>query len=252
MYKIAICEDDEKYIHILQKYILETKQISDNQVQFFCFESGERLINHLEKDFDLVFMDMQMSGMSGYETARKLREYNKNLLLVFCSGAVEPTSEVFKVTPFRYLQKKFLPDKMNSEMIEIIEEMKERKNYPFVLCKYGVGGDKIRVYADNILYIAIKKDKTEVFPSDTLRETCENISSLRASKNIDDMWEIFNEKYGFVRAHNSYIINMTYISKVHKESVTLSDGTMLTVSRSHSREFKEAFARYMSRKYKGE
>lgn len=252
MYRIAICEDDEKYIHILQKYIFETNIIPDNYVQFFCYTSGEQLINSLEKDFDLVIMDMQMSGMNGYETARKLREYDKNLLLVFCSGVVEPTSESFKVTPFRYLQKKYSPDIMRRELVEILEEMKERKESPFAMVKCGTHGDRIRIYPEQILYIAIKNETTEVFPCDALRAGCEWVTSFRASKNIDGMWETFNENCGFVRAHNSYIINMAYIAKVHKDSVTLADGTVLTVSRSRSREFKEAFARYVSRKYRGE
>ncbi len=251
MYKIAICEDDERYIHILQNYILDTNIIPENCMQFFCFTSGEILLKCQEKDFDLVIMDMQMAGLNGYETAARLREYNKKLLLIFCSGVVEPTPEFFKVTPFRYLQKKYSPEKMRKELTEVIEEMQHRKSYPFVMCKRGNYGDKVRVYPDQIMYIAIKNLTTEVFVHRQSQDIDEDIPNLRSMLNIGAMQEIFNEDCGFVRAHNSYIINMAHIIMVRKDSVTLTDGTNLTISRSHAKEFREKFARYMARKYKG-
>lgn len=251
MYKIAICEDDERYIQILKKVILETQEVDADHTQFFDFTSGEALLNSNEKDYDLVILDMQMKGLNGYETAQKLREYDKNLLLVFCSGTVKPTSESFKVTPFRYLQKKYPKKKMLDEMKEILEEMKLRKNVPYVLCKYSAASNKIRVYPESVLYMAIKNDTTEVFPCGKLKAEFGS-EPLRANLKLDAICEIFNENCGFVRAHKSYIINMAYITATHCDSVVLDDGTVLTVSRARSREFKAAFARFMARKYKGE
>lgn len=252
MYKIAICEDDARYIQILKKYILETKEVDTDHLQFYDFTSGEALLSRTPKDYDLVILDMQMNGLNGYETARKLREYDKNLLLVFCSGVVEPTSESFKVTPFRYLQKKYAPETMRSEMKEILEEMKFRKNRPSVFCRCSAYGERIRVYPEQILYIAIKNETTEVFPYGKRRGEYEEQTPMRAGLNIDDMYKIFNENCGFVRAHHSYIINMNYIAKTRRENVTLIDNTILTVSRARSKEFKEVFARFLARKYKGE
>lgn len=251
MYKIAICEDDVRYIQILKRVILETQEVDACHTQFFDFTSGEDFLNCHEIDYDLVILDMQMRGLNGYETAQKLREYDKNLLLVFCSGLVEPTPESFKVTPFRYLQKKYSNEKMLSEMKEILEEMKLRKNYPYVLCKGGPNREKIRVYPESVLYIAIKNETTEIFLYGKLKEECRG-RSLRADLNLEAMCEIFDETCGFVRAHNSYIINMAYIIATRRESVTLIDETVLTVSRARSKEFRANFAEYMARKYRGE
>lgn len=251
MFRIAICEDDTRYAQFLKKIILNTQEVDVDHTQFFDYFSGEDLLDYPDKDYDLVILDMQMNGMNGYETAQKLRELDKNLLLVFCSGLVEPTPESFKVTPFRYLQKKYSDEKMLSEMKEILEEMKLRKSYPYVVCKCGINSEKIRVYPDSVLYIAIKNDTTEIFPYGKLKKECGE-KSLRASLNLEAVYGIFNERCGFTRAHNSYIINMEYIIAARRESVTLIDGTILTVSRARSKEFRAAFARYMARKYKGE
>lgn len=250
MYKIAICEDDASYIEFLKKVILATEGVDENTVLFFEFISGEQFLFYPEWDFDLVIMDMQIGEMDGYETARRLREIDKNLLLVFCSGVVKPTSESFKVTPFRYLLKSYTDDKMLNEMREIIDEMKSRKNYPYLMCKYSACKEQIRVYLDSILYIAIRHKGCEVVVCGKIKELYPN-EVLRINRSLEDVCEIVNERYGFVRAHNSYIVNMAYIIETTPKSIKLVDGTELTVSRIRSKEFQRIFAEFVAAKYKG-
>lgn len=250
MYRIAICEDDVSYIEFLKKVILAAKGIDEDSVLFFDFISGEQLLFYHEWDFDLVIMDMQMGEMNGYETARRLRETDKNLLLVFCSGVVKPTSESFKVTPFRYLLKSYTDDEMLSEMNEIIDEMKNRKNYPYLMCKYSACKEQIRVYLDSILYIAIRNKGCEVAACGKIKELYPN-EVLRINKPLESVCEIVNERYGFVRAHNSYVVNMAYIIETTPKSIRLVDGTELTVSRMRSKEFQKTFAEFVAAKYKG-
>lgn len=250
MYRIAICEDDVAYIEFLKKVILATEGIDEDSVLFFDFISGEQFLFYHEWDFDLVIMDMQMGEMNGYETARRLREIDKNLLLVFCSGVIKPTSESFKVTPFRYLLKSYTDDEMLSEMNEIIGEMKNRKNYPYVMCKYSAGKEQIKIYLESILYIAIRNKGCEVFACGKIKELYPK-EILRINKPLESICEIFNESCGFVRAHNSYIVNMAYIIETTPKSIRLIDGTELTVSRARSQEFQRAFAKFVAAKYKG-
>lgn len=250
MYKIAICEDDINYIVFLKKMLLEIEGINESTALFYEFLSGEELFFHISLDFDLVILDIQMGNLNGYETARKLREFDRNMLLVFCTGKVEPSAEHFKVTPYRYLLKRYTDDEMLSEMKEIVDKMKEQKSYPFVMCKYSAGKDQIRVYPESVLYIAIRYEASEIFACGKLKEQFPS-ETLRVGMNLNDVYEIFNESCGFARAHNSYIINMAYIVEINAQSVKLTDGTELTIARSRSREFQKAFAGFLAAKYKG-
>lgn len=250
MYKIAICEDDVSYIEFLKKIILATEKVEKDSVLFFDFVSGEQLLLCHEWDFDLVILDIQMGEMNGYETARRLREFDKKLLIVFCSGVFKPTSESFKVTPFRYLLKSYTNDEMLNEMNEIVDEMKNSKNYPYVMCKCNSGKEQVRIYLESILYIAIRNKGCEVFTFGRIRERYPK-EVLRISRPLEFIGEIFNESYGFVRAHNSYIVNMAYIIAATPKSVRLIDGTELTVSRAKSKEFQRVFAVFAAAKYKG-
>ena len=85
-----------------------------------------------------------------------MRKIDQKFLLVFCSGVVKPTSSSFKANPFRYLLKSYPTSELISEMTEIINEMKIRKNSPYIMCKCGSGKEQIRVYPESILYIAIR------------------------------------------------------------------------------------------------
>lgn len=249
MYRIAICEDDINYIVFLKKLLLKIEGMDESTVLFYEFLSGEELLFSTSIDFDLVILDIQMGSMDGYETARKLREIDRNMLLVFCTGKVEPAAEHFRVSPYRYLLKRYTDDEMLQEMKDIVDKMQEQKSYPYIMCKYSAGKEQIRVYPESILYIAIRYGGSEVFACGKLKKQFPN-ETLRTGMSLNAVYETLNESCGFVRAHNSYIINMAYIVGMDVQSVKLSDGTTLTIARSRSKEFQNVFARFMAAKYK--
>ncbi len=247
MYKIAICEDDKDYIDYIKEIILKTNIIDENSLLFYEFYSGEQLCLSLNFDYDLVILDMQMEEMDGYETAMKMRAMGHHFLLVFCSGVVQPFPLSFKANPFRYLLKEYTEEEMVSEMAEIVNEMKNRKRAPFIICQ-SKAKEKIRVYPESVVYVSKFKECSIVHVIGTLAESYPN-GSLRSSMKLNDIHKIFDEDCGFVRAHNSYIINMSYIVSIDSHYVRLTTGEYLSFSRARANEFKEVFARFAAAKY---
>lgn len=250
MYKIAICEDDKSYIEILKKRILATNAVDANLLQFYEFCSGEQLFFHPQLDFDMIIMDIQMGKMDGYETAMKLRRIDNNFLLVFCSGVVMPVPKFFKANAFRYLDKNDPDEELLVELTAIMKEMIARKNSPFIMCKYSSGKDQIRIYSESILYIAIRGSGCQIFAYGKLKEAYPT-ETLRINMNLNSVAEIFDESHGFVRIHNSYIVNMAYIMKTSTEGVELIDGTLLSIARSKLKHFQQVFAMFAASKYEG-
>ena len=92
MYRIAICDDDREYIGELERMIRE----SNGGRREICFEeyvSGLDLLKKISGGVDILFLDIQMGGLDGNETAQLLREKNFPGVLVQCSGVYNPTPE---------------------------------------------------------------------------------------------------------------------------------------------------------------
>lgn len=68
MYKIAICDDDKDYIKELKDIILESNE-KRLVIEFYDFDCGEKMLHSEIDDMDVIFLDIQMEGMNGNETA---------------------------------------------------------------------------------------------------------------------------------------------------------------------------------------
>ena len=102
MYKIAICDDEKQYRKTIKDEILRIG-INCGEICFWEFESGEELLESRDTDFNLLFLDIQMSGIDGNETSKRFREGHKNCILVFCTNYQNPTVDHFKVRNILFL-----------------------------------------------------------------------------------------------------------------------------------------------------
>lgn len=247
MYKIAICEDDTEYAEYLKRLIIATNLVDAGSMTFLEFASGEQICMNAGLDFDLVIMDMQMAEMDGYHTAMKLREKDRSFLLVFCSGVRKPVPLSFKANPFRYLLKECPEEEMLSEIAEIIHEMKFKKKEPYIIGQTK-SRERIKVYAESVIYVSKKRGFCEAHITGRLAETYPG-ETLRINMKLDEIHDIYHEGCGFVRAHDSYIVNMAYIASLDLHGISLTNGENLTYSRARAKEFKQAFARFAAAKY---
>lgn len=78
---IAIC-DDEKFIREQIKSLIE---INRNDCTIETYVTGEELLA-VQKHFDVIFLDIQMDGINGIETARIFREQGNESILIFITG----------------------------------------------------------------------------------------------------------------------------------------------------------------------
>jgi len=247
MYHIAICDDDKRFIKYI-KSIMFASGIEENLVTFYEYHSGEELIQSLslDIDYDLLVLDMQMDKLDGNETAKLFREKYTSTTLIFCSGKVKPTVESFEVTPFRYLLKQYGDSRMLFEMKPIIERIKSNKREPYIVGSYLYNA--VRLRPSEILYIAASKRGADIY-------ICPNINRngvekyTRSNEKVKALYTVLKD-YGFVYAHNSYIVNLNYIIRKTTSELELIDGTALTIARSKEKDLRKAFAINLAMKYK--
>ena len=100
--RIAIC-DDEKNIRELIGNKVE-KQYPEAEIVFFS--SGEELLLS-DTHIDILFLDIQMSGRDGMETARELRQRNNDVIIVFVTAVEEYVFQAFDVGALNRWQRKY-------------------------------------------------------------------------------------------------------------------------------------------------
>ena len=130
MINIGIC-DDELYcrsnIKDILKEILSSYPINYN---IYEFSSGEELLNNYPKDLDILIMDIQMKTINGMDTARKIREFDQNLEIIFMTSFVEFMQEGYEVKAYRYILKPINERKISKNILPCINEIvKKRNNY---------------------------------------------------------------------------------------------------------------------------
>ena len=89
MITIAIVEDDKKSAKILQDYILRYSEEKQEPLAVECFENGLNFISDYKASCDIALMDIEMPHMNGLDTARKLREFDSQIPLIFITNMAQ-------------------------------------------------------------------------------------------------------------------------------------------------------------------
>ena len=84
-----MCDDETEAREAL--YLLLDQELHEESEQIvYEFSTGTATANWLQKhpgEIDLLFLDVEMDGMNGMETAKKIRTFDQNLLIVFVTGS---------------------------------------------------------------------------------------------------------------------------------------------------------------------
>ena len=247
MYKIVICDDDKNYIQELESIIKECN-IKQRSLEFIEFHSGEELLQNLPMDSDVMFMDVQLNGMDGNETALRAVKAGYQGLLVQYSDISMSTPDTIKRSPYRYLLKQ--ADKVTTyrEIYEILEEMDRQKICFTIEASYM--REKYIIRTEDIVYFSHHKRWSAIHMNKEQQEHYSE-ASLITSYNFRELHEMLYP-LGFVSPHRSYLINLRYVSAFNqtKEYVKL-DGIFFPVARTKVDQFTKDFTRYVNLNYKG-
>lgn len=229
---IAICDDEPYYRNYIEFLIRE--YLSGEDV-LFCikqFQSGSDFCEDPEntRRFDIIFLDIEMTGMNGMETAYFIRKRNSETDIVFITAVSDYVFEGYRVNAVRYIMKNNLEELFPECMADIMK----RRRYRVHKMQFSFVGGERTVLLDEILYIESQSHKLKF-------KTKEGI--LFMYDRIDEL-ESRLEKFCFVRCHQSFLVNMRHIEKFRNYRAYLSDGSEIPVARPKYSEVKRDFLRY--------
>ena len=92
MIKIGICDDNAKIVSKIKRYV---ESYDKEKADIRTFKNGEELLAE-EEVFDAIFLDIDMDGINGIETAQKIRIYDKDVKIIIKPPYHHSTNIVYK------------------------------------------------------------------------------------------------------------------------------------------------------------
>ncbi len=231
--KIAICDDEDQICDLLSQKIQKYYFSTSIEFSISTFRSGDDLLKYDISRIDVLFLDVDMPGRNGMETAKEIRKQNKEMLIIFMTAYSEFVFESFKVDAFRYLVK---PVK-DSELMETFDAVNRKMSEEEDKLNFQFQNEMYSIRYSDIIYIEGMRDKIWIYCKDQTyrsRGTLKNLCDMLADK-------------GFFQVHRSYIINLSKIQKYNSQYVSLEGDHEVPVSKYRLNEFKEEYIKFWSK-----
>ena len=221
-----------------EEYMQETiPDIPDVVIEKYL--SGDELIAS-GCEPDILFLDIQMPGMDGMETARILRQKNEKMVLIFVTAVEEYVFQAFDVAAFHYLVKPFSDEKFEEVVkraVRSIEKYSENQSDEKYMMVQS-GGSHMKVFLKDIVYAEVYNRKVIIHTRDTNIEYYGKLQELSEIVGAD-----------FFRTHRAYLVHFKYVQKYDANCVTMENGTALIAKQNYS-EFVKQYLKYNQRKGK--
>ena len=105
MIRIAIVEDDTGYRSQLRKYIDQYQSDFSETVSVSEFSDGLEIVEKYKSEYDIILMDIQMKHMDGMQAAMRIRDMDKNVIIIFITNSAQFAVQGYKVEALDYVLK---------------------------------------------------------------------------------------------------------------------------------------------------
>ena len=234
--RIAVCEDET----IFRKQIIQEIEayFQSYDVIIDAFSSGEELIKKYldaQKEgkflkYDLLFLDIEMKAIDGFETAKKVRSFGGEETILFLTSHTEFAMKGYEVAAFRFLAKPLEREKLREALGEFQKKMQEEK----YMVLHTLEKD-VCVSPAQILFVEAMKNY--VYYCVTEADGVEQIYKVR--DKIANVEEALKEE-GFFRCHRSYLVQLQKVISYNNKELVMKNGACIPISRGQVQTFKEA------------
>ena len=236
MIKVAICEDDLFYIEKVKMLVESYLHKCEINSEIVTFTSSEELVKTYANSFDIIFLDIELPGMSGIEAAKWLRDKGTKSYIVFISAYTEYLSEGYKVEAHRFLLKN--DDNFDESFSECMESVIAKIRMEETKIDIDVKGGGLTVAPSKILYAESNVHRVTIY----VTEEAGTIREYYTYDRLDNIQDKL-ERYGFIRIHQSYLINGVHLRKVLRYKAELIESIELPISKKYYNDIEEFYIR---------
>ena len=220
--RIALVDDEASVREVLQGYIVRFAQETGTEMQVSQFSSGDALLGGYDAIYDILIFDIDMPGTNGMDTARKIREMDDRVVILFITNIAQYAINGYEVDAVDYIIKPIGYYDFSMKFQKAIRRAGQSRQRELVI---DTVKGPVSLDVEEILYI-------EVMAHYLIYHTAKKEYRVRASmKEQEDTLK----KYQFARCHKSYLINLRHLS-----GMTASEAQVADLSIPLGRSYKDA------------
>ena len=226
---IAICDDLDAERTNLARMVQSYARAHGISVCLRLFSSGESLLVALRgpEPIHLLFLDIYMPGLSGMETARRIRAAGSDLSIIFATTSQDHGIDSFEVRAADYLVKPFREEDVAACLDWYFSHVPERLRR---LPVYS-GGEWQQIPLASICYI-------DVYDHQSRLHTPHGV--ITARRGLDDL-EAAIDSQDFLRCHRSFLVNLKHVEGMEGSDFRMVDQTLVPISTANTAHIRRQF-----------
>ena len=230
-YRVAIVDDSTTDAEFVQRILNSWADLRQANIQAEVFPSAEAFLFRYaeDKDWDILLLDIEMGNMDGVTLAKKIRQENDSVQMVFITGFADYISEGYEVAALHYLMKPVKQDKLFAVLDRAVASLQKTERVILL----PLGGEMLRLPISQVQYVeAFSHTVAIITGTDT----------IQVKMPISEVEKLLGEE--FIRCHRSYLVGLKHIARLSKTEVILDSGKTLPLSRGAAPLVHKAFISY--------
>ena len=229
MLKIAVCDDDRQMLSKMREYLKDFEKL----FQISLYSSGEDLLTSGES-YDFIFLDIDMKGISGIDTARILRQKDRKAKIIYVTAYDDFKDYAFAVHAFAYLVKPVDKGKIQSILREALAYTETPETIPSVCFQTSDGLQDISTR--DIYYFEYQNRRLKMVTA---------AGDFWIQDSIHHMARRM-EPWDFLMPHKSFIVNLYHIRNIKGYDILMTDSSLIPLSQKKSADFRKKLAAYLA------
>lgn len=243
MIRIGVCDDNAVILQNICNIIEDAFNDYTDDFEVLSYTSGSLLFKaYMQDRFDVIFLDIDMPKMSGFDVAKMLRDDFSSCFIIFVTSHSELVYESMDFQPFHFIRKNCsipLEDSIEEIVKKLMTHMKQNEK---IILEDDVSG-RCAAYIRDIVYMESDRHYVKYYIKG-------KDIPIRMRIGINECEEKYRE-YDFVRIHKRYLINIRYLSKLDNRIDEVLIGSLnirLPMSKNYKKDVDEKYTLYLRSK----
>lgn len=230
--RIGVVEDDPSACQRVLDYLNQYQTETGERFVVSVFDDGAQIAEQYAPVYDILLLDIEMRHMDGMEAARRIRERDDSVIIVFITAAPQYAITGYQVGALSYMLKPVPYFAFKQEIKRSIDTVRRRADDAILI---DVGGRQQRLELADVVYL------------ESIRHTI-IIHLLGGSMSVSGTLKDFETRltgHDFFRSNSCYLVNLRHVTGVADQDCIMSNGERLRVSRPRKKAFLTALTDYM-------